>query len=80
MVKLCGRNSVQVAPAGRERPDFDSLEARLARLGPTRRSPQLLSADVEGVNLTIFSDGRCVVRGTGDLAEARELYERYIGR
>jgi molybdopterin/thiamine biosynthesis adenylyltransferase len=80
VVKLCGRNSVQVAPAGRERPDFDSLEARLARLGPIRRSPQLLSADVEGVSLTIFSDGRCVVRGTGDPARARELYERYIGR
>jgi len=80
VVKLCGRNSVQVAPAGRERPDFDSLEARLARLGPIRRSPQLLSADVEGVSLTIFSDGRCVVRGTGDPAQARELYERYIGR
>lgn len=80
VVKLCGRNSVQVAPAGRERPDFDSLEARLSRIGATRRSPQLLSADVEGVSLTVFSDGRCVVRGTGDPARARALYERYIGR
>ena len=80
VVKLCGRNSVQVAPAGRERPDFDSLEARLSRVGSTHRSPQLLSADVEGVSLTIFSDGRCVVRGTGDCARARALYERYIGR
>lgn len=80
VVKLCGRNSVQVAPAGRERPDFDSLETRLARIGSTRRSPQLLSADVEDVSLTIFSDGRCVVRGTGDPARARALYERYIGR
>jgi molybdopterin/thiamine biosynthesis adenylyltransferase len=80
VVKLCGRNSVQVAPAGRERPDFDSLEARLARIGSTRRSPQLLSADVEDVSLTVFSDGRCVVRGTGDPARARALYERYIGR
>lgn len=80
VVKLCGRNSVQVSPANRERPDFDSLEARLARIGPTHRSPQLLSADVEGVSLTVFSDGRCVVRGTGDTARARALYERYIGR
>jgi molybdopterin-synthase adenylyltransferase len=80
VVKLCGRNSVQVSPAGRERPDFDSLEKRLARIGPTRRSPQLLAADVEGMSLTVFSDGRCVVRGTGDPARARALYERYIGR
>ena len=80
VLKLCGRNSVQVSPARRERPDFDSLEARLNRIGRTRRSPHLLSADVEGMSLTVFADGRCVVRGTGDPARARALYERYIGR
>jgi adenylyltransferase/sulfurtransferase len=80
VVKLCGRNSVQVAPAGRRRPDFDALEARLARVGRVRRSAQLLSADVEDVSLALFSDGRCVVRGTDDLARARALYDRYVGR
>ncbi len=80
IVKLCGRNSVQVAPGGRERPDFEALETRLARVARVRRSPQLLSADLEDVSLSIFSDGRCVVRGTGDPVRARALYERYIGR
>jgi molybdopterin-synthase adenylyltransferase len=80
VVRLCGRNSVQVAPAGRQRPDFDLLEARLARVGRVRRSTQLLSAEVEDVSLALFSDGRCVVRGTGDLARARALYDRYVGR
>jgi adenylyltransferase/sulfurtransferase len=79
-VKLCGRNAVQVAPAGRQRPDFEALEARLARVGRVRRSAQLLSADVEDVSLAVFSDGRCVVRGTDDLGRARALYDRYIGR
>ena len=41
---------------------------------------QISSAEVEDVSLTVFSDGRCVVRGTGDLLRARSLYERYIGR
>jgi molybdopterin/thiamine biosynthesis adenylyltransferase len=80
VIKLCGRRSVQVAPGGRERPDFDALEKRLARVGPVRRSPQLLSAEIEGVHLTLFSDGRCVVRGTDDTNRARVLYERYVGR
>jgi len=80
VVKLCGRNSVQVAPAGRQRPDFEALEARLARVGRVRRSAQLLSADVEDVSLAVFSDGRCVVRGTDDLRRARALYDRYVGR
>jgi len=80
VVKLCGRHSVQVAPAGRQRPNFDALEARLALVGRIRRSEHLLSADLEDVSLTIFSDGRCVVRGTGDVGRARGLYDRYIGR
>jgi len=80
VVKLCGRSAVQVAPAARERPDLDALERRLAKVGHVRRSEHLLAADVEGVSLTVFSDGRCVVRGTGDPLRARTLYERYIGR
>ena len=80
VVKLCGRSAVQVAPAARERPDLDALERRLARVGEVRRSEHLLAAEVEGVSLTVFSDGRCVVRGTGDPLRARTLYERYIGR
>lgn len=80
VVRLCGRRSVQVAAARRERPDFDALEARLSRLGPVRRSAHLLSFDVEDVSLTLFSDGRCVVRGTEDLSRARRLYEQYVGR
>ena len=80
VVKLCGRHSVQVAPASRERPDFDALERRLSRVGRTRRSGPVLTADVEDVVLTVFPDGRCVVRGTGDPGRARAIYERYVGR
>jgi molybdopterin/thiamine biosynthesis adenylyltransferase len=80
VVKLCGRQAVQVAPASRERPDLAALERRLERVARVRRSEHLLAADVEDVSLTIFSDGRCVVRGTGDPLRARSLYERYVGR
>lgn len=58
---------------------LDSLEERLARVGRVRRSPQLLNADVGDVSLTIFADGRCVVRGTEDTGRARRLYDRYVG-
>lgn len=80
-VKLCGRRSVQITPARRVRPDFEALERRLTRLGRVRRSPQLLNADVEGegLSLSIFSDGRCVVRGTDDPVRARVTYDRYVG-
>jgi adenylyltransferase/sulfurtransferase len=79
MVKLCGRQSVQIMPGLRARPDFEALEQRLSPFGRVRRSPQLLNAEVEDVSLTVFADGRCVVRGTDDLTRARSLYDRYIG-
>jgi molybdopterin/thiamine biosynthesis adenylyltransferase len=79
LVKLCGRQSVQITPAARARPDFEALELRLAPLGRVRRSPQLLNADIEDFSLTVFPDGRCVVRGTADPLRARSLYDRYIG-
>jgi molybdopterin-synthase adenylyltransferase len=78
-IKLCGRQSVQIARPGRARPDFDRLEQRLSPLGRVRRSPELLNADLPDVSLTIFSDGRCVVRGTDDPARARAYYDRYLG-
>lgn len=79
LVKLCGRQSVQITPRGRPRPDFDALERRLAGVGRVRRSPQLLNADLDGVSLSVFADGRCVVRGTADVARARGYYDRYVG-
>ncbi len=79
MVKLCGRQSVQITPPQRTRPDFADLERRLAPLGRVRRSPQLLNADIEDMSLTVFPDGRCVVRGTDDPARARAYYDRYVG-
>jgi len=78
-VKLCGRQSVQVKPARPAVADLPALEARLAPVARVRRSPQLLHADLEDVSLTVFPDGRCVVRGTGDPARARAIYDRYVG-
>jgi molybdopterin-synthase adenylyltransferase len=78
-VKLCGRQSVQIRRSGGAPPDFDALERRLAPLGRVRRSPHLLNADIEGLSLSVFSDGRCVVRGTDDPARARVYYDRYVG-
>jgi len=79
LVKLCGRQSVQITPRAKARPDFDALERRLAGVGRVRRSPQLLNADLDGVSLSVFADGRCVVRGTADPARARGYYDRYVG-
>jgi adenylyltransferase/sulfurtransferase len=79
-VRLCGRDAVQIRPRDPSPPDFDSLARRLASVAPVRRGDGVLIASVDGVTLTLFEDGRCLIRGTGDTIRARAIYDQYVGR
>jgi len=77
-VTLCGRNAVQVQE--RERPlDLADLRERLAPLGDVRANEFALRFRVEPYEMTIFPDGRAIVKGTNDEGVARSLYARYVG-
>ncbi len=76
---LCGRNSVQVTPAAGARCDLGALAARLAALGPVESNRFLVRARLEGVEVTVFGDGRAIVSGTKERERARAIYARYIG-
>ena len=75
---LCGRNSVQIHE--RERPvDFAELKGRLTPLGVVRHNEFVLKFWLEPYEITLFPDGRAIIKGTTDTAIARSLYARYIG-
>jgi adenylyltransferase/sulfurtransferase len=77
-VTLCGRNAVQVHE--RERPiDLAELQARLEPLGAVRANEFALRFRIEPYELTVFPDGRAIVKGTSDEGVARSLYARYVG-
>ncbi|HZQ09448.1 MAG TPA: ThiF family adenylyltransferase [Anaerolineae bacterium] len=80
---LCGRDAVQVRPARRNGKqvelDLDSVAARLAPLGGVTQNEFLVQFTVDDFELTIFSDGRAIVKGTEDAGVARSLYARYVG-
>jgi len=77
-VTLCGRNAVQVHE--RAGPvDLEELKQRLAPLGAVRGNEFALRFFVEPYELTIFPDGRAIIKGTGDAGLARSLYARYVG-
>jgi adenylyltransferase/sulfurtransferase len=77
-ITLCGRNSVQIHE--RQRPiDFSELTRRLAPHGTVRHNEFILRFWHDPYEMTLFPDGRAIIKGTTDTAIARSLYARYIG-
>ncbi len=79
VVTLCGRDAVQIRPRGGAAPSFSRLAGRLRAAGQVHYNDFLLRFRVDGYELTIFPDGRTIVKGVGDEAEAKSIYARYIG-
>jgi len=78
-VTMCGRDSVQIHERSR-RLDLGELGQRIAKtVTGIRRNDFLLRFRVPPYELTVFPDGRAVIKGTRDPAVARSLYARYIG-
>jgi molybdopterin/thiamine biosynthesis adenylyltransferase len=76
---LCGRNAVQITPRPAQALSLALLAGRLEDAGLITLNEYLLRLEVEGCQLTIFPDGRAIVKGTADPARARALYARYVG-
>jgi adenylyltransferase/sulfurtransferase len=76
---MCGRDSVQIHEHNREL-DLGILQKRLLPIvAGVQHNDFLLRFRVATYEMTVFSDGRAIVKGTTDAAVARSLYARYIG-
>lgn len=75
---LCGRNAVQVA--GDSSVDLLQLAEQLSDLGEVRTNEYALRFIAPPYEMTIFVDGRAIIKGTDDPAKARSLYSRFLGR
>ncbi|HET9595446.1 MAG TPA: ThiF family adenylyltransferase [Anaeromyxobacteraceae bacterium] len=76
---LCGRNAVQVSPARPMQLDLDALARRLAAAGRVVGTDYMVRLVVGPHELTVFADGRAIVKGTADAAQARSVVARYLG-
>jgi len=77
-ITLCGRNSVQIHE--RQRPiDFAEMDRRLQPHGVVRHNDFVLKFWHGPYEMTLFPDGRAIIKGTTDTAVARSLYARYVG-
>lgn len=77
-ITLCGRNSVQIHE--RARPiDFIEMQQRLEPLGTVRHNEFVLKFWREPYEMTLFPDGRAIIKGTTDTGVARSFYARFVG-
>jgi len=83
---LCGRNAVQLTQklgANGEKLNFEQLADRLRAHGSVTTSKFMLRADIrdngEDYELTLFTDGRAIVKGTKEPNTAKSIYAKYVG-
>jgi molybdopterin/thiamine biosynthesis adenylyltransferase len=78
-ITLCGRDSVQIHERNRSL-DLKELGEQLGHtVAEVRQNDYLLRFRVPPYEMTVFADGRAILKGTKDPAVARSLYARYIG-
>lgn len=81
---LCGRNAIQL----RQKDPVDALDlaaiaARLRSHGAVSVNEFLLSAEINDgdrdFEITLFADGRAIIKGTQEARVARAVYSKFIG-
>ncbi len=78
-ITMCGRDSVQIHERSRAL-DLSALAARLRNVADeVRQNDFLLQFRIAPYEMTVFADGRAILKGTKDPSTARSLYARYIG-
>ncbi len=78
-VTLCGRNAVQIYQSHTAEINFKELAARLAGRAEVEYNDYILNILSGACRITVFSDGRAIVKGTEDVGQAKSLYAKYVG-
>jgi sulfur carrier protein ThiS adenylyltransferase len=77
---LCGRDTVQIRPTGGKKISFEQISERVKPLADAfLENPFLMSFTFGEHRVVLFKDGRALIHGTKDIAEAKKIYHRYVG-
>jgi len=79
ITNLCGSDSIQVMPAVPGRIDLQALGQKLGRIGSVSSNKFLLKYTDKDTELTLFADGRAIIKNVQDEQKARAIYAKYIG-
>ncbi|MBK9214132.1 MAG: ThiF family adenylyltransferase [Chloracidobacterium sp.] len=76
---LCGRNAVQIAPPSSTKIDLAELASRISSVAAVKQNEYLVRFVTGENEMTLFADGRAIIKGTDDISVARSLYARFVG-
>lgn len=78
---LCGRNAVQIRPQEKASVALSEMADKLGTAGEVTANAFLLRLKLSDPDyeITLFKDGRAIIKGTDDPGVARAVYSRYIG-
>jgi len=81
---LCGRDAVQLTHRQNQGTlNFDEIAKRLRTHGRVSSNEFMLRAEIRDndkeYELTLFADGRAIVKGTGEAQVARAVFAKYVG-
>ena len=78
-ITLCGRNAVQLIPGVKGDLNFDELSKSIAAFGRVQFNDFLLKCSSPPYEVTLFKDGRAIVKGTEEPGLARSVYSKMVG-
>ena len=78
-VSLCGRDAFHIHPLHPRSLDLQAVKSQLAGLGNVRGNDYLVHFQLDSREITVFKDGRAIIKGVEDAGAARGLYARYVG-
>jgi adenylyltransferase/sulfurtransferase len=76
---LCGRDAVQISPPSSTSFDLIGFRAKISHLLDVKQNDYLVRFRIDENEITVFRDGRAIIKGTDDISAARSLYARYVG-
>ena len=81
---LCGRNAVQISQPAGFKVDFEHIASGLRSVGKPTFNKFMLKCPITEASgkefeLTLFADGRAIVKGTNKPAEAKAIFAKYVG-
>jgi adenylyltransferase/sulfurtransferase len=79
ITSLCGRNAIQITPADPKELSLKSIGEKLEKLGTVKCSDFIMLFKNDETEISLFRDGRAIIKGTDDEIMARTIYARYIG-